>query len=189
MIKTDFFSIKHKKLAALFYFNKNIWHRNSVFLYCIFSSNFPLPKPKTSHKAHSDLSHHPAFFCLIASFSRSSRPAHLPLFSHCQSCRCSTNTHRTEAHTHIKKQTHQEPFAANWGVQIAHLDCCIILSVFTFHFLLSFQLVYCALFVHLLLPPLSGVCVYFLSSLSCLLSSFHPSLISLPSSRTCWPPT
>lgn len=37
----------------------------------------------------------------------------------------------------------------------------------------------------LLLPAFfSGVYIYFLSSVSCLLSSFHPSLISLPSSRT-----
>lgn len=98
---------------------------------------------------------------------------------------------QTEADT--QKQTDALKLRCrNGGEEIVHLGCCIILS-FCVHFLFSLfwflVLPLCGFFSPpnaLLLPAFffSGVYIYFLSSVSCLLSSFHPSLISLPSSRT-----
>lgn len=126
----------------------------------------------------------------MAGFSRSQSRFPIPLFlllSSCLSAQMHTRTNpcRNRQHTKTHRDRHTK-------MQLQQMEVCrlptqtVALSFLCLLFILCshFQPVL-SLYSHCSFS-LFQVCVhvYFLSSLSCLLSSFHPSLISLPSSRT-----
>lgn len=131
------------------------------------------------------------FFRMIAAFSRSQSP-HFPLFStvtvfHMQHKYTHVWNRCTQTHTQTDKLKYR---CAKWRCADCPLRLLHYPFVFTFNFLLSFSVfLQRSLCASARTSSVRCVCVYFLSSLACLLSSLHPTLISLPSSRTWWPPT
>lgn len=119
-------------------------------------------------------------FWIIARLSQSRfpiSPSSLP--STCSRNTCTQRKNKAQRHTQADTLNCS---CGKWRCADCPLRWTVILFVFTFHSLLLFSA--CAAFSRT--ASVRCAHIYFLSSLCCLLSSFHPSLISLPSSRTWW---
>lgn len=127
----------------------------------------------------------------MAVLSRSQSRFPISLFFCAVTLSFTTNTH-THTHTY-KKQTYKNPHRdRHTKMQLQQMEVCRLPTQTVALSFLCLLFILCSHFQPVLSLCSTGslslfqVCVrvYFLSSLSCLLSSFHPSLISLPSSRT-----